>query len=159
MQDFELSKLQFSVVVELGAPIETCFEAAYLEEAMSHWVPGHKNVVYDHSLATEPYGAGAERRVTLKSGMSMIERICTSHKPDKLIYCIPSFGMVGDRLVSNYYGYMNFEALGDDKTCLTWNGYFDCHGLQRLTEPLMRMGLRKLVSTMAHNIQDYLLVK
>lgn len=108
-------KQQYRVVVELDAPIATCFAAGTAEEAMLQWVPGPRSVVYDHSRASEPYGAGSERRVTLKSGISIVEKIEISQKPTFLAYSIPTFGAIPDLLLKGYRGHMHFEAIGGKK--------------------------------------------
>lgn len=154
-----LPKQQYRVVVELDAPIEKCFDAGTAEVAMMHWVPSPKSIVYDHSKAAEPYGAGSERLVTLKSGMSLVEKIHTSNKPTFLSYTIPSFGTVGDLLLKNYQGHMTFEAISANKTRLTWVGHFDCQGLQKIAEPLTRVIMKTLISTMANNLKKYFAAK
>ena len=150
----KLSKQQYSVVVVLDAPIEQCFAAGSSEAAMMQWVPGPKSIVYDHSKASEPYGAGSERLVTLNSGMSMVEKIHASVKPTFIAYHIPTFGFVGDLLIKNYQGHMNYEAIDKDHTRLTWIGHFDCNGLAKITEPLMRKVMKGMITTMANNMKE-----
>lgn len=153
----ELGKPQYRIVVELDAPIENCYAAGLDEAAVMYWVTDIKSVVYDHSKASEPYGPGSARRVTLKSGLSVIEEIQETDKPRYLAYRIPSLGTVADRFFSNYRANMSFEALGENRTRLTWVGYFDCKGLQRLAEPLIRRTFRKMITTFALNMQSYVL--
>ncbi len=150
-----VSKEQYRVIVDIEAPIEQCFAAGTAEEAMMFWVPGPKSIVYDHSKASEPYGAGSQRLVTLNSGMSMIEKIDISKKPTFLAYSIPSFGAVGDKLISGYQGHMHFETIGPNRTRLTWIGHFNCDGLARITEPLMRIIMKALITTMAKRLVKY----
>jgi Polyketide cyclase / dehydrase and lipid transport len=157
--DQKLAKQQYCVVVELDAPIDECFTAGYAEEAMMSWAPGAKRIVYDHSKAFAPYGPGSERTVTLNSGMSLIERVTDSNRPTFIGYSIPSFGGVGDRLIKNYQGHMTFEALGPNKTRLTWIGHFDCPGLAKITESLMRVVMKSLISKMANNLKSYVASK
>jgi hypothetical protein len=155
IQSSILPKQQYSVVLEINAPIERCFAAGTAEAAMMHWVPGIKSVVYDQSRAAEPYGAGSERLVTLKTGMKVVEKIFISEKPVFVAYTIPSFGFA-DAMIKNYQGRMNFTAISDTKTRLTWNGYFDADGLRKITEPVMRAVLRTLIATMAGKMKTYL---
>lgn len=151
-----LAKHQYSVSVELAAPIEDCFEAGYLEEAMMSWVPNSKSIVYDHSAAAFPYGPGSSRKVTLAPGTTVVEVICVSEKPTLLGYGIPHFGFGVDAVMKNYQGRMHFEALGPARTRLTWKGYFDCPGWRVVFEPLLRVAMRQLISTMAHKMPPYL---
>lgn len=76
--------------------------------------------------------------------------------PTFLAYRIPTFGAIPDLLLKGYRGHMHFEAIGEKKTRLIWIGYFDCAGLQRLSEPLTRILLRKMITTMANNMKTYL---
>jgi uncharacterized protein YndB with AHSA1/START domain len=149
-----LPKQQYSVVLEINAPIEKCFAAGTAEDAMMHWVPGIKTVVYDQSRAEEPYGAGSERRVTLKTGMAVVEKIFISEKPVFVAYTIPRFGFA-DALIKNYQGRMNFTAISESRTRLVWNGYFDADGARKITEPVMRAVLRTLIATMAGKLKKY----
>ena len=149
------TKEQYRVVLEIDAPIEKCFAAGSAEAAMMQWVPGPKSIVYDHSKASEPYGAGSERKVTLNSGMSMVEKIHASKRPAFIAYHIPSMGFVGDLLINNYQGHMNFESLGPNRTRLTWIGHFDCPGLKKITEPLMRNVMKSLIAKMAAGLKKY----
>ena len=151
----QLPKHQYSVTVELNAPIEDCFQASYLEDAMMAWAPNPKTIVYDHSAAPYPYGPGSARTVTLTSGVSLVEVIFISEKPTLLGYYIPHFGFGIDALLKNYQGRMHFEPLGPTRTRLTWKGYFDCPGLGRIFEPLFRVAMRKLISSMAHKMQPH----
>jgi hypothetical protein len=152
----KLPKHQYTVTVELDAPIDKCFTAASAEEAMMFWAPNAKSVVYDHSKAPYPYGPGSCRTVTVNSGTSLVETIFLSEKPTLVGYYISRFGFGIDALLKNYQGRMNFEALGPNRTQLTWNGYFDCPGLGRLFEPLLRMAMRNLISGMADKMRTYL---
>lgn len=154
-----LPKHQYTVSVELDAPIEACFHAGYLEDAMMAWVPNPKSVVYNHSQAAAPYGPGSARLVTLKSGISLTEIVFLSEQPSLLGYYIPHFGFGIDVLLKNYQGRMHYEALGPDRTRLTWKGYFDCPGVGVIFEPLFRFAMRSLISTMAHKMQPYLAAK
>ena len=151
-----LPKHQYTVTVELDAPIDKCFAAASAEEAMMAWVPNAKSIVYDHSKAPYPYGPGSARTVTLNSGTSLVEIICLSEKPTLVGYGIPRFGMGVDTLMKGYQGRMTYESLGPNRTRLTWDGYFDCPGLRRLLEPLLRMTMKKLITIMAGKMQKYL---
>ena len=150
-----LSKEQYRVIVELDAPIDKCFDAGTAEEAMMFWVPGPKSIVYDHTRASAPYGAGSQRLVTLNSGMSLTEKIDVSNKPTFLAYSIPTMGFVGDLLLQNYQGHMHFETIGPNKTRLTWIGHFDCPGLRVITEPLARMAMKGMITKMANNLVKY----
>ena len=153
------SKEQYRVVVDIAAPIDKCFAAGTAEAAMMYWVPGIKTVVYDHRQASEPYGPGSERKVTLNTGMSLVEKIAISEKPTFLAYGIPTFGMVGDLLMSGYQGHMHFEVIDKDHTRLTWIGHFNCSGLQRITEPLTRFIMKTLIATMAKRLVKYFEIK
>jgi len=146
---------KYKVVVELDAPIAECFVAGTAEQAMMHWVPNFKSVVYDHSEAGEPYGPGSVRRVTLESGVAVSEKIEVSEKPTFLAYSIASFGFIPDLMLKNYRGEMHFESIDTDRTRLTWVGYFDCPGVRRITEPLVRTIMRNLIARMAENIKTY----
>ena len=151
-----LPKQQFSVVIELDAPIEQCFAAGTSEDAMMHWVPSPKSIVYDNSKASEPYGAGSERLITFKFGFSLVEWIHISHKPTFLAYNIPTFGFVGNSMIENYQGRMTFEVIDKSRTRLRWVGYFDSNGLAKLTEPFMRAVVKILISIMANKLKKYL---
>ena len=151
-----LPKQQFSVTVELDAPIEACFAAASAESAMMAWVPNPVSVVYDHSAAREPYGAGSSRLVTVKPGISLTEVIFISEPPRLCGYFIPRLGFGADALMKNYQGRMHFEPISAQRTRLTWNGYFDCPGVGKLFEPPLRAVFRNLISTMATNMQRHL---
>ena len=153
------SKKQYRVVVDIPAPIDKCFDAGTAEAAMMYWVPGPRSIVYDHSRAKAPYGAGSQRTVTLNSGMSLVEKIAISEKPNFLAYGIATFGMVGDLLMSRYQGHMHFEVIDNNHTRLTWIGHFDCSGLQRITEPLTRFIMRTLIATMAKRLVKYFELK
>ena len=72
----------------LDAPIKTCFEAAYKEDALLYWAPGCKSVVYDHSKADYPYGPGSSRLVTLNNGASLTEVIDIAEEPTLAGYFI-----------------------------------------------------------------------
>ena len=72
----------------------------------------------------------------------MLVDIHASKKPTFIAYNIPAFGAIGDFLIRNYQGHMNFESLGPKRTRLTWTGYFDCVGPDKITEPLMRMVMK-----------------
>ena len=153
------SKEQYRVVVDIAAPIDKCFAAGSAEAAMMYWVPGIKTVVYDHRQASEPYGPGSQRTVTLKSGMVMTEKIDISDKPAFFAYHIPTFGAVGDLLMSGYQGHMHFEAIDKDHTHLTWIGHFNCSGLQVITEPLARLMMKTLIGIMAKRLVKYFEIK
>jgi hypothetical protein len=71
-------------------------------------------------------------------------------------YYIPHFGFGVDALIKNYQARMHFESLGPSRTRLTWKGYFDCPGWRVVFEPLMRMAINKVISTIAHTMQPYL---
>lgn len=103
-----------------------------------------------------PVGPGSARNVTLASGASLVEVIVVSEKPTLLGYSIPRFGFGVDALLKNYQGRMHFEPLGPARTRLTWKGYFDCPGLGRIFEPLFRVAMRSLISSMAHKMQPYM---
>lgn len=151
-----LAKHQYTVMVELEAPIKACFAAASAESAMMVWVPNALGVEYDHSAAREPYGAGSSRKVTVKPGITLTEVILISDAPHLCGYCIPRFGMGVDVILKDYQGRMNFEAISETRTRLTWDGYFDCPGWRRLFEPLFRPVMRNLVTKMAHGMQGLL---
>jgi hypothetical protein len=85
----------------------------------------------------------------------VVEKIFISEKPVFVAYTIPSFGFA-DAMIKNYQGRMNFTAISDTKTRLTWNGYFDADGLRKITEPVMRAVLRTLIATMAGKMKTYL---
>ena len=152
----KLPKQQFSVVVELDAPIEQCFAASMSEDAMMHWVPSPKSIVYDNSKASEPYGAGSERLITVRFGFSLVERIHISDKPTFLAYNIPTFGFVGDWMIENYQGRMTFEPIDRKRTRLRWVGYFDSNGLAKHTEPFIAAVIETLISIMANKLKKYL---
>ena len=152
----KLPKHQYTVTVELDAPIDKCFAAASAEEAMMAWVSNAKSVVYDHSKAPYPYGPGSARTVTLNSGTSLVEIICLSEKPTLVGYYIPRFGMGVDAVMKGYQGRMTYESLGPNRTRLTWKGYFDCPGLGFLFEPLLRFAMKKVISAMAGKMKTYL---
>jgi uncharacterized protein YndB with AHSA1/START domain len=150
---------KLSVEIELTAAIETCFEAAYVDEEMMHWVPNPRSVVYDHSKASEPYGVGAKRLVTLKTGQSLTEKIVATQRPDKIIYGIDTFGKPIDWMISDYFGHMDFEAINSSRTRLTWSVYYNCHGAGKLMAPVFKGVFKKLIETMANNMQKYLQTK
>jgi uncharacterized protein YndB with AHSA1/START domain len=146
-------KQQYSIVLELKAPIQECFRAGYAEEAMQHWVPDYKNIEYDHSRAEVPYGPGAERLITQTSGKSIIERITRVEEPFLLGYEIPTFGAPMNKLIKNYRGEMHFEKIDDQTTRLTWQGYF---ASPMLVESLIRWSIRGVISKVANQIKTYL---
>jgi Polyketide cyclase / dehydrase and lipid transport len=147
---------KLTVSVDLDAPIEHCFEVAYVDTEMMHWVPNPKSVVYDHSGASEPYGPGSERLVTLKSGQSLVEKIIVSDKPTKIIYGIDTFGKILDKIVNNYQGHMDFEALDAHRTRLHWSVYYDLQGAGKLMAPMFKIAYKVLIGHMAKNIKKYL---
>ena len=57
------------------------FAAGISEEAMLHWVPCAKSIIYDNTKASEPYRAGSERLITLRSGLTTAERIEICNEP------------------------------------------------------------------------------
>lgn len=151
----KLPKQQCCVVVELDAPVAQCFALATTEAGMMQWVPSPKSIVYDHSKASEPYGAGAQRLVTFKFGKSLVEQIVVSDKPIFVAYRIAKFGFPADLLLTNHRAHMTFEAIDQNRTRLTWLGHFDCPGLRSITEPLMSAAIRIITSAMANNMKRY----
>jgi Polyketide cyclase / dehydrase and lipid transport len=150
----KLPKHQYSVTVELDAPIETCFAAAAEEKYMMKWVPNPISVVYDHSAAARPYGPGSSRLVTVKPGVSLTEVIFLSEAPRLCGYIIPRLGFGMDALLKNYQGRMRFEPISATRTRLTWDGYFDCPGVGRLFEPVFRRMFHNLISTMTNSMRS-----
>lgn len=150
-----LKKQQYYKQVELGAPIDVCFDAAMNPEIMKKWIPDVKNISYDHSAAKAPYHQGSVRRIVMPNGSVVEERINHYEAPHHCGYEIDSMGFVFDLLVSNYHGLLSFETITDDKTLFTWQGDFDCKGLQKVTEPLVRMMVRKVIYKMVENLQKH----
>ncbi len=155
MSNLKPAKEQYRVFEEFDAPIENCFAAGTAEDAMMYWVADVASVTYDHSKASEPYGAGSERLVKMKNGMSLVEKIDISQAPTFLAYHIPDFGKVGNLLLQNYQGHMKFESLGPRKTRLTWIAHFDTKGLGKIIEPLVRSLFKKNIVTFAARMRDY----
>lgn len=147
---------QYRLTIEIGAPVEKCFVGSTAESAMMHWVPGVKSVVYDHASASEPYGVGSERTVTVGFGKPLVERITESVKPIFLSYRVRTFGAMGDKLIQDYRVRMIFTALDRNRTKLTWEGYFECPTCRWLTEPLLRKVLGGVTAKMANNLKKFL---
>lgn len=145
---------QFRVEVDVQAPVERCFEAAYLESAMMRWVTRAAGVSYDHSGAAEPYGPGAVRSIEVTPGLTLTEVVHAVERPHLFAY---RFGPdeFARRLVRDYQGWMSFEQRGPQATRLTWAGHFDCRGWQKITEPIMRVLLKKVVATLAASFASY----
>jgi hypothetical protein len=152
----QLKKQQYCVEVELSAPIETCFETALSEQEMKKWIPDVKDIAYDHSAATEPYHPGSVRHITMSSGTNIQERINLYQPPFQCGYEIDSMGFMSDLMLSNYQGLMIFEAIDDNKTRFIWQGNFDCKGLQKITEPLVRKMVSKVIYKMAGELKAYI---
>lgn len=148
-------KHRFDISLELDAPINTCYEVSYLENHMMHWVPTPKSVVYDHSGAAEPYGVGSNRLITQQKGNTLREHIVETHRPTRVAYAIYTFPKPFDWLIHNYQGHISFEPIGESRTRLTWSIHYDCHLAGQLIEPLLRMAFKKLITTLATNIQKY----
>lgn len=147
---------RYTVEAELPAGIEDSYNAASAEEAMAFWVPGLKKVEYNHDNADEPYGAGSFREVTVIGGQVILENIIYTDRPHCLVYTVPSFGSVGDTLVKNYHGKMEFTAIDENRTQLKWSGYFEGAGLKFVTEPFMKLALRNLIAIFARRTKKYL---
>ena len=151
----KLEKHQYFLQVELNAPIEKCFEAAMNPEIMKKWIPDVKDISYDHSAAEAPYHPGSVRSIIMPNGSVIKERINHYQPPHHCGYEIDSMGGLFDRLISNYHGILSFEAITENKTGFTWQGDFDCKGLQKITEPLVRLMVRKVISKMVENLQKH----
>ena len=152
----KFEKPQYHIKLELDAPIETCFKTALNEQEMKKWIPDVEDIVYDHSGATKPYHVGSVRQIKMSNGTTIEERINSYQPPHHCGYEIDSMGFVSDLLFSNYQGLMSFEAIDENKTRFTWQGSFDCRGLQKITEPLVRSMVRKVIYKMAGNLKDHL---
>lgn len=151
----KLEKQQYFFEVELNAPLEACFEAVIEPEIMKKWIPDVKDITYDHSAAEAPYHAGSVRDISMSNGLVIQERINYYQPPYHCGYEIGSMGFIPDMLFSNYHGVISFEAINENKTRFTWQGDFDCKGLQKITEPLVRMMVSKLICKMVKNIQKH----
>lgn len=151
----KLKKHQYYVEVDLDAPIDACFEAVIDPSIMKTWIPDVTDISYDHSAAEAPYHAGSVRDITMSNGLVIQERINDYQPPHHCDYEIDSMGFVADLLFSNYHGIISFDAINDHKTRFTWQGDFDCKGLQKITEPLIRMMIRKSIYKMVENIQKH----
>lgn len=155
----KLEKQQYYIEVELNAPIAACFESAMDPDIMKKWIPDVKDITYDHSAAQAPYHAGSVRDISMANGMVIQERINYYEPPYHCGYEIATMGFFCDSLFSNYHGLISFEAINDNKTRFTWQGDFDCKGLQKITEPLARMMVRKIIYKMVENIQKHFSTK
>ena len=132
------------------------FDVAAMDpEIMKRWIPDVKDISYDHSAAIAPYHSGSVRSITMPNGAVIKERINHYQAPNHCGYEIDSMGFVFDLLVSNYHGLLSFEAITEDKTLFTWQGDFDCKGLQKITEPLVRKMVRKVIYGMVENLQQH----
>lgn len=151
----KLEKQQYYKQVELNAPIDVCFDAAMNPEIMKKWISDVKDINYDHSAAKAPYQPGSIRSITMPNGSVIQERINHYEAPNHRGYEIDSMGFVFDILVSNYHGLLSFEAITEDETLFTWQGGFDCKGLQKITEPLVRKMVRKVIYKMVENLQKH----
>ena len=149
-------KHRFDIVLELEAPIETCYEVCYREEHMAHWVPLHKSVVYDQSGAQTPYGPGASRLITQTRGNTLREHIVQTNKPQSMVYAIYTFGKPMDWLVHNYQGHIQFEPISADRTRLTWSIHYDLRGPGKPLAPLLKAAFKKLIGGMCRTIQKYI---
>jgi len=147
---------RFDIILELDAPIETCYGVCYREEHMAHWVPMHKAVEYDHTSAEEPYGPGSSRLITLKSGSTLREHIIETNRPHGMVYGIFTFGKPLDWLVHNYQGHIQLEPIDDSHTRLIWSIHYDLHGTGKVTAPLLLVAYRKLIGSMCRTIQRYI---
>lgn len=152
----KLEKQQYLIEVELKAPINACFEAAMNPDIMKQWIPDVSDIRYDHSAAEAPFHPGSVRDITMTNGTVIQERINLYQAPHHCGYEIDTMGFVADLLFSNYHGLISFEATDSNTTRFTWQGDFDCKGLQKLTEPLARLTLRKAIYKMALNLQHYM---
>jgi len=148
-------KHRFDIVLELDAPIDTCYEVCYREEHMAHWVPLHQSVVYDHSGAQVPYGPGATRLVTQTSGTKLREHILETNKPHGMVYAIYTFGKPMDWLVHNYRGHIHLEPLSSSRTRLKWRIHYDLRGPGKPLAPLLHMAFKNLIGRMCRTIQKY----
>ena len=151
----KLEKQQYSIEVELDAPLEECFKAAMEAEIMKKWIPDVKDIIYNHSAAEAPYHAGSVRDIVMANGQVIQERINYYEPPHQCGYEIDSMGFFCDSLFSNYHGLISFEAINENKTRFTWQGDFDCKGLQKITEPLARKMVYKVIYKMVERIQKY----
>lgn len=151
----KLEKRQYYFETELNAPIEACFNAFVDQEVMKKWIPDVKDIIYDHSAAEAPYHAGSVRDIVMSNGMVIQERITDYSPPNYCAYNIDSMGAIADKLFSNYHGLVTFDAIGDNKTKFTWQGNFDCNGLQKIMQPLTRWMIRKAIQKMLGNIEAH----
>ena len=88
--------------------------------------------------------------------MALTEKIHISQKPTFLAYNIPDFGAIGNLLLKNYQGNMQFESVSANKTRLTWIGHFENGMFGGLSEPLVRALMKSMISTFAKRMKIYL---
>ena len=151
----KLDKQQYCISVDLNAPIEACYAATLEPDIMKTWIPNVSDIRYDHSGAEAPYHAGSVRDIVMNNGAVIQERINYYEPPRYCGYEIDSMGFIPDLLFSNYHGIISFEALGENKTRFTWQGDFDCKGLQKIMQPLTRIMIRNAIQKMVDNIQAH----
>lgn len=151
----KLEKHQYCIEAELNKPLEECFKAVMEPEVMKKWIPKVKDIVYDHSAAEVPYHPGSVRDIVMKNGQVIQERINYYEPPYRCGYEIDTMGALFDALLSNYHGLLNFEAISENKTRFTWQGDFTCKGLQKITEPLVRKMVTKVIQGMVDKIVEH----
>jgi hypothetical protein len=91
----------------------------------------------------------------MPNGSIIQERINLYQPPHQVGYEIASMGFLFDALLSNYRGLISFKVISENKTLLTWQGDFDCKGLQKITEPLVRLMVRKVIKKMVDNVHQF----
>jgi hypothetical protein len=121
-----------TVQVHIDHPASAVFAALADDPAgWGKWFPGFSKT--GQYVTPAPYGVGSQRKMTM-GGLALTETVLAWEQPTRWAYFVDRATMPGIRAFAEEY---RIDAVGEDKSTLTWTMAVDLAPFMRPVGPIM----------------------